>query len=106
VAWTKILVRAANWVGDAVLSLPALRAIRERNPQAHITLLARPSVADIFEANRDIDRLWVAEETASIRRFREIAARIRSERFDLGLALEAPHCERLGEGMGQDLVEV
>ena len=48
VAWSKILVRAANWVGDAVLSLPALRAIRESNPQAHIAILARPWVAGLY----------------------------------------------------------
>ncbi|MBZ5634727.1 MAG: lipopolysaccharide heptosyltransferase II [Acidobacteriia bacterium] len=44
----KILVRATNWVGDAVMSLPALRALRQRFPQAHISILARPWVADLY----------------------------------------------------------
>ena len=35
-------MRATNWVGDAVMSLPALRAMRERFPDAHIAVLARP----------------------------------------------------------------
>ena len=43
-----ILVRATNWVGDAVMSLPALRALRQRYPQAHITILAKPWVADLY----------------------------------------------------------
>ena len=44
----RILVRATNWVGDAVMSLPALQALRERFPDAHIAVLARPWVADIY----------------------------------------------------------
>jgi heptosyltransferase-2 len=44
----KILVRATNWVGDAVMSLPALRALRRRFPQAHISILAKPWVADLY----------------------------------------------------------
>lgn len=44
----KILVRATNWVGDAVMSLPALQALRLQYPKARITLLARPWVADLY----------------------------------------------------------
>jgi heptosyltransferase-2 len=44
----KILVRATNWVGDAVMSLPALQALRAHHPEARITLLARPWVADLY----------------------------------------------------------
>ena len=45
----KILVRATNWVGDAVMSLPALRALRERFPGARISILAKPWVADLYQ---------------------------------------------------------
>jgi heptosyltransferase-2 len=44
----RILIRATNWVGDAVLSLPALGAIRARFPDAHIAVLARPWVAGLY----------------------------------------------------------
>ena len=44
----KILVRTTNWVGDAVMSLPALQAIRGAYPTAHIAVLARSWVADIY----------------------------------------------------------
>jgi heptosyltransferase-2 len=44
----RILVRATNWVGDAVMSLPALRALRERYPAAHIAILAKPWVGDLY----------------------------------------------------------
>jgi heptosyltransferase-2 len=48
VRYERILVRATNWVGDAVMSLPALRALRERFPAAKISILAKPWVADLY----------------------------------------------------------
>ncbi len=44
----KVLVRVPNWVGDAVMSLPALRALRDALPDAELTLLARPWVRDVY----------------------------------------------------------
>ncbi|MGA2329683.1 MAG: hypothetical protein ABSH05_25810 [Bryobacteraceae bacterium] len=57
-ACSKILVRAANSVGDAVLSLPALRAIQDANPQARIAVLARPWVAGLTAANPSVTNTW------------------------------------------------
>ncbi len=53
----KILVRATNWVGDAVMSLPALRALRQRFPQALISILAKPWVADLYRREPFCDDL-------------------------------------------------
>ena len=53
----KILVRATNWVGDAVMSLPALRALRQRYPQAKISILAKPWVADLYRREHFCDDL-------------------------------------------------
>lgn len=53
----KILVRATNWVGDAVISLPALRALRERFPRSEISILAKPWVADLYGREPFCDRL-------------------------------------------------
>ncbi|MDX1983644.1 MAG: lipopolysaccharide heptosyltransferase II [Bryobacteraceae bacterium] len=41
-------MRSTNWVGDAVMSLPALRAIRRRFPNARISILALNWVADLY----------------------------------------------------------
>ncbi len=53
----KILVRATNWVGDAVMSLPALRALRVRFPEAEIAILAKPWVADLYHRESFCDRM-------------------------------------------------
>ncbi len=52
-----IAVRATNWVGDAVMSLPALHAVREQFPAARISILARPSVAALYEGEAFCDEL-------------------------------------------------
>ena len=91
----RILVKSVNWVGDAVLVTPAIRAVRRAFPGAEITLMARPWVADVYEANPDIDRLWTVEENKSFRHFRHTAARMRREKFDIGIALP----NSLGSGM-------
>jgi heptosyltransferase-2 len=53
----RILVRATNWIGDAVMSLPALRAVRHRFPKAHIAVLARPWVADLYFGETAVDQV-------------------------------------------------
>ena len=47
----RILIRATNWVGDAVMSMPAFEAVRENFPEAHITVLARPWVTPLYESH-------------------------------------------------------
>jgi len=51
----RILVRATNWIGDAVLTTPALAALRARFPQARIALLAKPAVAELLQCHPAID---------------------------------------------------
>ena len=50
-------MRATNWVGDAVMSIPALRALRGRFPDAEIFILARPWVADLYRREPFCNRL-------------------------------------------------
>jgi heptosyltransferase-2 len=91
ISHSKILVRATNWVGDAVMSLPALTAIRACFPKAEIVVLARPWVADIYAGESSIDRVigykaargwwdWGAKWT--------LARELRAERFDCAILLQ------------------
>jgi heptosyltransferase-2 len=80
---SKVLVRATNWLGDAVMSLPAIRAIRQVFPNAHIAIAARPWVADLYARETSVDR--IIPYTGSRRVF---AARLREERFDGTILLQ------------------
>ncbi|MDQ6676844.1 MAG: lipopolysaccharide heptosyltransferase II [Acidobacteriota bacterium] len=54
---TRILIRATNWIGDAVMSLPAIRAVHARYPEAEISVLARPWVAGLYSREPAIHRI-------------------------------------------------
>jgi heptosyltransferase-2 len=83
----KILIRGPNWIGDAVLAIPAMKAVRERFPQAQITLLVRPWVAGIFTSAPFIDRVWSDDKPSNLTEWARITKKIRGSRFDLALLL-------------------
>src|SRR5687768_4554194 len=58
---TRILIRGTNWIGDAVMSEPALSAVRHAFPRAEITLLVKSGVAELFQQHPAIDHLLVYE---------------------------------------------
>src|SRR5205807_3213681 len=72
----KILVRATNWVGDAVMSIPAIAALRSRWPQAEIAILGRPWVVELYRGQGYADRLIAFDHAG---RHRGVVGRERSE---------------------------
>ncbi|MEF9438583.1 MAG: lipopolysaccharide heptosyltransferase II, partial [Candidatus Mariimomonas ferrooxydans] len=58
----KILIRGVNWIGDAVISTPVIKAVREAFPDAYICLLVKPRVADIFKENPNINEIILYDE--------------------------------------------
>lgn len=87
----KILVRATNWVGDAVISIPALELVRARWPRAEIAVLARPWVADLYRAQGYADRILVFDHQGRHRGalgVERLAAELRREQFDTALLFQ------------------
>jgi heptosyltransferase-2 len=82
----RVVVRGANWVGDAVMTVAALRELRRVLPGAHITLATRPWAKGIFAGTDIIDDLLPIDDTRRGLRatLGEIAA-WRAQRFDLAL---------------------
>lgn len=87
----KILIRAPNWVGDAVMAIPALEAIRRTHAGDEICVLARPAVADLFSGQPFADRIlhydfrgrhrgWLGRE--------KLVAELRNEKFDIAVLLQ------------------
>lgn len=83
----KILIRGPNWVGDSVLAIPAMKAVRARFPETEITLMVRPWVAGIFKDAPFIDHLWSEPRPAGIAEWIRVTGTIRKGRFDLALLL-------------------
>src|SRR5271155_3007115 len=84
----KILIRATNWIGDAILSLPALRAIRRRFPEAEITVLAKPWVSALYEGEGSIDQILLLEAASGARDWKaklHLIRLLRRGNFDLAI---------------------
>jgi heptosyltransferase-2 len=87
----KILVRATNWVGDAIMALPALRAVRKSFPDAEIAIVARPYVADIYRDQEICNQLIAYDPKESHAGFsgrERMAAELRTQKFDVALLLQ------------------
>ena len=80
----KILLITPNWVGDAVLATPALRAIRNGLPDAAISVLARPTVAEVLAGSPFFDELIVWPKTLNGKpaSLLSVARELRGRRFD------------------------
>nr|MDQ2938298.1 lipopolysaccharide heptosyltransferase II [Acidobacteriota bacterium] len=82
----RIVVRGTNWVGDAVMTVPALRQLRSVFPKAHITLATRSWAKGLFADADFFDELQVHDGTgllAAIGHIREW----RKRRYDLAVLL-------------------
>ena len=87
----KILIRATNWVGDAIMALPALRAVRKRFPEAEIAIVGRPYVADIYRDQEICNQLIPYDPKGLHAGFsgrERLAAELRAQKFDVALLLQ------------------
>lgn len=87
----KIMVRATNWIGDAVISLPALEALRMRFPEAEIAVVAKPWVSDVYHRHLAVSRLIVYDPEGEHRGwqgFGKLIRRLREEKFDAAILFQ------------------
>ena len=107
---SRILIRGTNWVGDAVISIPAMREIRRIFPNAHISLLVRPWVRDIYSAVEFVDEILEYDKGGvhrGLSGFRRLIADLRRRHFDLAILLQNAFeaafiawCARIPERIG------
>src|ERR1700754_937437 len=87
----KLMIRVPNWVGDAVMAVPALRVLRRIFNTSHITLVAKPGVAGLFDGEGLADDLIAVADARGLvqktRQFFSAARRLRRERFDMAVLL-------------------
>ena len=85
----EILVRGTNWIGDAVMTLPALAAIREHFPQARLTVLTRPWAVEVYHGQAGVDQVLTHEPASRHRGLSGALALTRElAHFDLALLFQ------------------
>ncbi|MEY2788135.1 MAG: ADP-heptose--LPS heptosyltransferase 2, partial [Verrucomicrobiota bacterium] len=77
-----ILVRGVNWLGDAVMTTPAVLRLRERFPETRITLLCPEKLKDLWSSHPAIDRVATF---ASDEGLPSVSRKLRSIQADLAV---------------------
>ncbi len=86
-----ILLRGANWVGDAVMTLPAMRALASHYPQSRLTVLARPWSLAVYQNQPGVAAVLAQAPDGAHRglggRLR-LARELASQKFDLAVLFQ------------------
>lgn len=75
----RILIRASNWLGDAVMSVPAVRAIKRGRPDARVSVLSPAKLADFWKSVTEVDEVIAIETGESVL---AVAKKLRAQNFD------------------------
>ncbi|HEX4122613.1 MAG TPA: lipopolysaccharide heptosyltransferase II [Verrucomicrobiae bacterium] len=78
-----ILVRGVNWMGDAIMTTPALMRLREARPQARITLLSPNKLAGLWEGQTFVDEVLTFGRGETVW---EVGRMLRGRGFTAGIA--------------------
>lgn len=82
----KIALFLPNWIGDAVMATPAVRALRERYPDAHMIGVLKPYIAGVFEGSPWLDsQIFLDTKGPWSQHWPAVALRLRRERPDLAV---------------------
>jgi heptosyltransferase-2 len=78
----RILIRSSNWLGDAVMSVPAVRAIKHGRRDAHVTVLAPAKIAPVWKLVDEVDAVVSLSAKSLATAVRTIR---REPRFDVAI---------------------
>lgn len=105
-----VLVMRALQVGDMLCAVPALRALRQHVPQAHVTLLGLPWARDLVRRYPELLQDFIEfpghpllpERPASVDGWPDFVAAMRARRFDLAIQLHGSgtHSNAIVESFG------
>jgi len=83
----KIVVRTPNWIGDAILALPAIEGLKKNFPQAEIWLAVSDWVKDLFPADDVGPKIIPLGRVGHFKNLRNSAGHLKEFGFDVALLL-------------------
>ena len=87
----RILVRGTNWVGDALMTTPALAVVKDNFPDAHLAVLAKKWVAPVYGDHPATDEIIVLDREGRHRGVGGLillGRELRSREFDLAVLFQ------------------
>ncbi|HWL52922.1 MAG TPA: lipopolysaccharide heptosyltransferase II [Chthoniobacteraceae bacterium] len=80
----RVVVRSSNWLGDAVMTLPAVQAIKRGRPDLHLAVLVRSKLADFWRQVPEVDEVLTIDAGESPW---SVARKLRAGRFEAAVIL-------------------
>ena len=87
----RILVRTPNWIGDAVMTTPAMAAIRYTFPDTEISVLAKPAIAELFQSHPACDRIIIFDKSnghKGIKGLWRLTRELKQLQFDIAILMQ------------------
>src|SRR5205807_2036599 len=85
---THLVILAPNWLGDAVMALPAIADVRRAAPGATIVVAARPAIAPLFALVPEVNGTIVLDRAARcLAAWRSLGSELTTRAFDSALLL-------------------
>lgn len=81
----KIVIRAPNWIGDSILSLPAIETIAHNFPDSELWIAARSWGQDLFSQQAGIAGIITLPDTLNRKTLPDAAARLKQHKFDIAI---------------------
>ncbi|MBI5391076.1 glycosyltransferase family 9 protein [Candidatus Woesearchaeota archaeon] len=87
----RILIIDAGFLGDTILTLPALNAIKQHAPHARITVLAHPVFGEIIKSNTSVDEIipvelpWLSHKKGAWKAYWSLLSKLREEKYDIAI---------------------
>jgi len=88
--YKRILVKAPNWLGDAVMALPTIKGLRSLFPESHIAVLVKSDLQDLFLHEADVNEVIAYESKRNLKRLYieyKMLRQIRRKGFDLAVIM-------------------
>jgi heptosyltransferase-2 len=78
----RILIRSSNWLGDAIMNVPAVRAIKKGRPDTHVTVIAPEKIAPMWKLISEVDEVLPLPNKSLFSAMRVVA---QQKRFDVAI---------------------
>ncbi len=90
ILYRRILIARTDRIGDVLLSTPVIKALREKFPQAFISMMVAPYAKEIVEGNPNLDEVIIYDKDGKHKswwRTVKFASRLKKKKFDLAIIL-------------------
>lgn len=81
----RILICGLNWIGDAIMSMPAIQEFRVKYPQAYIVQLVKPKLKPLWEMHDAINEVLVLED--GFQGMKKTVKQVKEKKFDMAYIL-------------------